>query len=208
MGRIKYFVEKHPKLFEYLKSEEIHPHDHFMARTFLKLVPESVSPNQVTAFRIVMTPIVFLLVLSVQYKLGVIMFILVAFTDVIDGSLSRTRSKITRFGMMFDPLADKLLIGSMVILLVFKYFNFYLGLAILGLEITFIVVSALSVKYKFKTVKMANLWGKIKMFLQVLAVSVTLLALVLDIPYLLTIASGIFGLAVGFAIISLFTYGI
>lgn len=198
---------KHPNLFEYLKADEIHPHDHFMARTFLRLFPKKVTPNEITMFRIIATPVVFYLVLKGYYIWGIISFLLVAFTDAIDGSMARTQHRVTRFGMMFDPMADKLLIGSMVLILVFKYFNFWLGLSILCLEIAFIL-SALISTYKFKNVLMANLWGKIKMILQVLAVFATLLALLLEMPYLLTIASWIFGLAVGFAVVSLFAHGI
>lgn len=207
MTRIKYFIEKHPDLFNYLPADEVHPHDLWLSRTFLKFFPKSITPNRVTAFRVLATPIVFLIILYGHYKIGVLVFVLVAFTDAIDGSLARTRNQITRFGMMFDPLADKLLIGSMVLLLVFKYFNFWLGLVILGLEITFIV-GALLAQYRFKTVRMANLWGKTKMILQVLAVCLTLIALVWEIPYLLTVAAWVFGLAIGFAVVSLFSQGI
>ncbi len=207
MGRIKYFVEKHPDLFNYLRADEVHPHDHLLDRIILKFLPKSVTPNRVTAFRVFATPIVFLTILYGHYKLGVLAFVLVAFTDAIDGSLARIRNQITKFGMMFDPLADKLLIGSMVLLLVFKHFNFWLGFAILGLEIIFIITAFFS-SYKFKSVKKANAWGKIKMVLQVFAVCLTLLALVWEIPYLLTIAAWVFGLAIGFAVISLFSQGI
>ena len=208
MGRIKYFVRKHPDLFDYLPADEVHPHDYWLARTFLKLLPKNIfTPNRVTAFRVLTTPIVFLTILYGHYKIGVLCFVLVAFTDAIDGSMARTRNQITRFGMMFDPLADKLLIGSMVLILVFKYFNFWLGFVILGLEIVFII-TALIASHKFKKVKMANSWGKIKMILQVFAVCLTLLALVWQIPYLLTVAAWIFGLAIGVAIVSLFARGI
>ena len=207
MGRIKYFVKKHPDLFNYLPAEEVHLHDRWMNSFFLRFFPASVTPNRVTAFRVLATPIVFLLILYGYYKLGALCFVLVAFTDAIDGSMARIRNQITKFGMLFDPLADKLLIGSMVLLLVFKYFNFWLGFVILGLEIIFIL-SALVAKYKFKTVKMANLWGKLKMILQVLAVCLTLFALVWEIPYLLTVAAWVFGLAIGFAVLSLFSQGI
>ena len=84
---------------------------------------------------------------------------------------------------------------------------FRLHFAILGLEIALILI-ALVAKYKFKTVRMANLWGKAKMILQVLAVCLTLFALVWEVPYLLTVAAWIFGLAVGFAVVSLFAQGI
>ncbi len=207
MDRIKYFVKKHPKLFTYIHPDHLHHHDHLMDIVFLRFVPDYITPNRVTAFRVLTTPIVFLLILFGFYKIGVVCFLLVAFTDVIDGSLARTRNKITKFGMMFDPLADKFLIGSMVLLLVFRYFNVWLGVAILGLEIIFIVTALVS-SYKFKTVKMANLWGKTKMLLQVVAVFFTLIALLLEMPYFLTIAAWIFGLAIGFAIVSLFSHGI
>lgn len=208
MGRIKYFVEKHPDLFEYLPASNIHPHDRLMERWILRFFPAKYfTPNRITMFRIIMTPVVFFLILYVKYELGVALFLLTAFTDAIDGSMARTRNQVTRFGMMFDPLADKLLISSMVLLLVFRYFNPWLGIAILEIEIAFIAAAAIA-KIKFKTVKMANLWGKIKMLLQVLAVFVTLLALLLNYPILLDLATWLFGLAIGFAVLSLFTHGI
>jgi phosphatidylglycerophosphate synthase len=121
--------------------------------------------------------------------------------------LARTRGKITNFGILFDPLADKLLIGSMVLLVVFQNFSFYLGITVLALEIIFIL-SAFVAKYKFKTVKAANVWGKIKMILQVFAVFLTLAGLLLHFQYFFTLAAWLFGLAIGFAIVSLFAHGV
>lgn len=194
-------------MFEYLPSKEIHPHDHFLARTVIRFFPTWFTPNGISIFRIVATPFVFFTILYGNYKVGILAFVLVAFTDAIDGSMARTQSKITQFGMLIDPLADKLLIGSMVILVVFNNFHYLLGVAILGLEIIFIATAVIA-KVRFKTVHMANRWGKIKMIAQVTAVCLTLMALLLNFPFLLTIAAGIFGLAIGFAIVSLFSHGI
>ncbi|HYE59695.1 MAG TPA: CDP-alcohol phosphatidyltransferase family protein [Candidatus Kapabacteria bacterium] len=207
MRRINYFVQNHPDLFTYLPADHVHPHDHFIARTFLRFLPDSVTPNRITMFRILMTPFVFALIMTGHYKIGMVAFLLVAFTDALDGSLARTKNMITRFGILFDPLADKFLIGSMVLLLVFQYFPVWLGFTILGLEIIFILSAYIS-NVRFKTVRMANVWGKIKMVLQVLAVFSTLGALVFNFPLLLTVATGLFGLAIGFAIVSLFAHGI
>lgn len=206
MNIISRFATRHPDLFIPMKADAVHPHDHFIDWLVLRFLPQGVTPNQVTALRVAFTPLVFLLIISEQYLFGTILFVLVAFTDAMDGSLARTRHHITRFGILFDPLADKLLIGSLVLVLVFRYFPVWLGVAILGLEIVFIL-SALIAKFKFKSIRMANVWGKIKMILQVVAVFVTLLALLLGFPYLFTVAAWLFGLAIGFAIVSLFSHG-
>ncbi len=207
MFSVKAFKSRHPDLFRYQKAEHVFVHDKILAKTILRFFPVSITPNRVTMFRILATPLVVFLTLYGHYFSGVIAFVLVAFTDAIDGSLARTRNQITRFGMLFDPLADKLLIGIMVLILVFQNFHYLLGVALLGIEIVFMLI-ALVAKARFNTVRAANVWGKIKMILQVVAVFVTLLALLFSTPYLLSIAAGIFGLAIGFAIISLFAHGI
>ncbi|PIR76021.1 MAG: CDP-diacylglycerol--glycerol-3-phosphate 3-phosphatidyltransferase [Candidatus Magasanikbacteria bacterium CG10_big_fil_rev_8_21_14_0_10_42_10] len=196
-----------PALFAYQVAQYVHPHDRFLAWTILRWLPAWVTPNTLTVLRIVLTPIVFWLLASHSYTFGVLLFLFASFTDALDGSLARTQDKITNFGILADPLADKLLVGSAVILLVFQNFNIWLGVVILGLEILFIL-SALTLRIRFKTVRMANLWGKVKMVSQVIAVSLTLFALLLDFPFLLTLAAGVFGLAIGFAVLSLFTHGV
>jgi CDP-diacylglycerol--glycerol-3-phosphate 3-phosphatidyltransferase len=193
---MKQFINKakasEPTLFAYQGADHVHPHDRFLAWTVLRWLPAWVTPNVLTVIRVLLTPFV-IWMLSAH--------------DALDGSLARTQNKITNFGILADPLADKLLVGSAVILLVFQNFNVWLGITILGLEILF-MLSAIVLKVKFRTVRMANLWGKVKMISQVVAVSLTMLALLLDFPFLLTIASGIFGLAIGFALLSLFTHGV
>lgn len=207
MGKINSFVANHPDLFQFQTTQELHPHDEFLAKTVLRLIPRSITPNQITTARVLLTPVVFLLILFGYYQTGVFLFIATAFTDAMDGSMARTRNQITKFGMLYDPLADKLLIGSMILLLVFQHFSFWLAIALLGIEIIFIA-TALIAKVKFKTVRAANVWGKIKMISQVIAVCLTLFALVLNQPQLISVASAVFGLAIGFAVISLFSHGV
>lgn len=194
-------------LFNFLPSDKVNLHDKFLAKTFLKILPRSVTPNQITVFRLLTTPLVFWLIYKQNYVVGILAFLLVAITDALDGSLARTQNKITKFGMLFDPLADKILIGSMVVLLVFRFLNPWLGVAIIGIEIIFII-GALVGKYIFKKTPSANIWGKIKMVCQVVAIFLILLGLLLDYPLLITIASGVFGLVIGFALVSLFSFGI
>ena len=153
MARIQYFIDTHPDLFRYQKAEEIHLHDKFLDWMILRYLPDDITPNRITLFRFVCTPIVFFLIIANWYQLGIITFLLLAFTDALDGSLARTKNKITNFGKVFDPLADKFLIGSMVVILVFQYLDQYLAAAIVMVEIGIILVVSIGGGKKFKTSK-------------------------------------------------------
>ncbi|MCK4539570.1 CDP-alcohol phosphatidyltransferase family protein [Candidatus Parcubacteria bacterium] len=188
------------------KAEKIFFHDKVLAATILKLIPKRVQPNHITIFRLMATPIVIFLMISEKYYIGLWAFLLTAFTDAIDGSLARTRNQITDWGKMYDPLADKILIGSMVFIIVLRYVDFWTAIIIIGIEII-IIIAAWARKGKGQEIQ-ANIWGKIKMNLQVLGVAILLLAVVFDWASLLPLASKALYLAIAFAVVSLLTHGI
>ncbi|MBI4262156.1 CDP-alcohol phosphatidyltransferase family protein [Candidatus Uhrbacteria bacterium] len=180
--------------------------DRLLAATVLRLFPRWVRPNDVTVFRMLATPFVLWLIIVQNYVWGIPVFLLVAFTDAIDGALARTRNQITDWGKLYDPLADKLLIGSVVAVVVLQHLDLWLGIAILGIESTFIL-GAWYFKWRGMIVQ-ANVWGKIKMILEVLAVFLLLLSLMMQWPSLLPFSQATFMLAIAFALVSLVTYGI
>ena len=188
------------------KADKIFFHDKVLAATILKLIPARVLPNHITIFRFVSTPIVIFLMISEKYYIGLWAFLLTAFTDAIDGSLARTRNQITDWGKIYDPLADKILIGSMVFVIVLRYIDFWTAIIIISIEIIFII-AACARKRSGREVH-ANIWGKIKMILQVAGVAILLLAVVFDWANLLPLASKTLYLAIAFAIVSLLTHGI
>lgn len=77
--------------------------------------------NKLTVLRIVMIP-VFLLFLYLPVPYGsfwaALVFTLASVTDILDGYVARREKKITAFGKAFDPIADKLLVLSALIVLV------------------------------------------------------------------------------------------
>jgi CDP-diacylglycerol---glycerol-3-phosphate 3-phosphatidyltransferase len=182
------------------------PHDYLMRYTVLYLVPNFVTPNMVTMFRIVCTPVVLWFLYVEQYAIGVPLFMFVAFTDALDGSLARVRKQITDWGTFYDPFADKVLIGSVVLLVVVKHVNILFGLTIVFVE-ALITLGGVLRKRNGKMVG-ANVFGKTKMFLQVLGVSFLLFALWAGYSLFIPISIGTLSLAVVFAVISLFTYGL
>ncbi len=180
--------------------------DKILVKTICRLFPYSVTPNHVTIFRFLATPFVAILMFYHHYAIGLIAFLLVALTDAIDGALARSRNQITAWGKTYDPLADKLLIGSMVFIIVLRYIGFWTSLIVIAVEFFLIFTAWLRMRNGEKIE--ANVWGKIKMCLQVLGVTILLLSIIFNLAGLLPFASGAIYLAIAFAIISLFTYGI
>jgi len=190
----------------YQKSEVVHWHDKVLSATILKFFPKFVKPNHLTMFRFLTTPLVVVLMMTESYQIGLWTFLFVAFTDALDGSMARTRNQITNWGKIYDPLADKLLIGSMIFTIVLRYVDFWAAMIIIVLEII-LVVSAWWQKHNNRVIQ-ANVWGKIKMILQVVGTAFLLLAIVFNLEALLPFGQGAFYLAIAFAMVSLLTYGI
>lgn len=172
----------------------------------MHIVPKWLHPNHLTIARFVLTPFVIFLVVQQYYGLAIPAFLIVAFTDTLDGSLARIRNQITPWGTVYDPVADKLLVGSMVVVLVIQHLGFYLGVAIIIIELVFIALGWWWLSSG--TVVAANKWGKIKMFLQVVGVCMLLVGLATGFEGLFDISAKTFYLAIFFAIISLFASGV
>ena len=184
---------------------KLYPHDHILRYTLLPLIPKFVTPNSLTIFRFCGTPVVIFLLLRGFYGWGFAAFILLALTDALDGSLARVRGQITRWGTIYDPIADKLLIGSVILFIVIQHINPIFGLVVIGLEA--LIIAGAYWQHRHGRFASANIFGKTKMFLQVLGVALTLLAVWLGYDLFIPFSVGALSLAMLFAVISLFTYG-
>ena len=185
---------------------KIYPHDRLLDRTVLWLIPPAVTPNQITIFRILLTPVVLVLLWRQDYILGILLFLFVAFTDAVDGSLARTRDQVTSWGMIWDPVADKLLIGSVVALLLFRAFPEELIVVIFGLEAAFLVGGYY--RKRQGLIVSANWFGKFKMICQVLGVTLFLAFLKTGFAPLAALSYGVFVIAALLALGSLFKHGL
>jgi CDP-diacylglycerol---glycerol-3-phosphate 3-phosphatidyltransferase len=120
--------------------------------------------------------------------------------------MARTKNQVTEWGKIYDPLADKILIGSMVFIIVLRYIDIFASAIIIFLEVVFIFLAWRRLK-KGGHVQ-ANIWGKIKMILQVSGVIFLLLSIVFNVADLLPLVSGTFYLAIAFAVMSLVTHSL
>ena len=77
-------------------------------------------PNKITLTRILMIPIfvlIFFLDIPFAYGIAGIIFAVAAFTDFIDGKIARSRGLVTNLGKFLDPIADKVLVSTAMILM-------------------------------------------------------------------------------------------
>lgn len=103
-------------------------------------------PNRLTQLRIVLIPIfvvVFYLPFFWAHKAAAIIFALACFTDWLDGFLARRLRQISNFGAFLDPVADKLIVATSLLLLVSAKDVHYLTLPAIVIVGREIVISAL-----------------------------------------------------------------
>jgi CDP-diacylglycerol--glycerol-3-phosphate 3-phosphatidyltransferase len=186
--------------------KKLFPHDYLLKYTIVPLIPSFITPNAVTIFRLVCTPVALWFLYIENYAVGVPFFVFLAFTDALDGTLARLRNKITAWGTFYDPVADKLLIGSVVLLVVAKYVGLLFGLTIIGIEVA-IILGAHHRRRKGKF-HGANVFGKTKMFLQVAGVTLLLISIWSGWEVIVPYSVATLSLAIVFAVISLLTYGL
>ncbi|MCC7004784.1 CDP-alcohol phosphatidyltransferase family protein [Candidatus Nomurabacteria bacterium] len=198
------------KIKSFLKRDLKRPNlsDKILDKTILWMLPRWVTPNQLTILRFVLIPFTFYLLYSEHYLAGFIFFAIAAITDALDGALAWTRNMVTEWGQTYDPVADKLLIGSVAVLVVTEYISVYMTIAILAIE-GLILANAF---YKFYVEKLkrsevkAKLPGKIKMFCQSVGIILLLINIFYPFDTLVDVASIFLIVSIFFGMISLSVY--
>lgn len=108
--------------------------------------------------------------------IAVAVFAVAIYTDKLDGDLARSRGLVTDFGKIADPIADKLLIGSALILLaLLGELWWWVAIVILARELGITLLRFIVIRYG---VIPASRGGKLKTVVQTLAIFLYLLPLV------------------------------
>ena len=137
-------------------------------------------PNSLTILRIFFVPLLVVVLLTrqpnwdfwglpIHFEVwGVLILLVAAATDAVDGYIARKRREVTTLGILLDPIADKLLISAAFISLVqMNLVPAWMVVIIIGRE--FIVVGLREIASVEGLVIAASALGKTKMVLQVLA---------------------------------------
>ncbi len=136
--------------------------------------------NKLTILRILLVPIMVVIpffhiqgnIYGIPIEFLVInsIFILAALTDKLDGYIARSRNQITTFGKFLDPIADKIVVVTAMIMLVeFGHLPAWIPIIVIFRE--FIVSGyRLVAVQKDGNVIAANFWGKLKTVTQMIAI--------------------------------------
>ena len=142
-----------------------HYRDEFLFIFIKPCWPRKISPNQVTYLRVAVGMALFILLFffGIENKLLILsLFSLGAITDLFDGSVARGLNKVTEFGAMLDPVADRILILPIAFYSLLGSHKWLLLFLVL-IEVIGAIISIFH-KSKESDVK-ANIFGKVKMVL-------------------------------------------
>ncbi len=141
-------------------------------------------PNYITLGRIIIVPLLVVVLLTPLaerwfgingYALAIIIFIIAALSDIVDGHLARRRGQVSTLGKFLDPIADKLLISAALIVLVEKHLAPSWAVVVI-ISREFIITGLRSVAASEGIIMQAQSMGKLKMWSQCIAVVALLVA--------------------------------
>ena len=134
-------------------------------------------PNMITMGRVVAIPLLVVLLYfdnPFWSTVSAIVFALVGLSDCLDGWLARRLDQVTVLGQYLDPLADKLLVSSMLVMLVcLNRLPAWMAIIIICREICITGLRAMSAENGFRVP--SDAWGKIKTMLQLIALGMLIL---------------------------------
>jgi CDP-diacylglycerol---glycerol-3-phosphate 3-phosphatidyltransferase len=137
-------------------------------------------PNGLTGLRMVLVPVFAWVLLSHPHDnswrwMAALIFVFASITDIVDGKVARRYGLVTRFGKLWDPIADKALTGmALVGLSIVGELAWWITIVILVREWGITLLRFLVLKYG---VMAANRGGKLKTVTQSIAIVMYLLPL-------------------------------
>ena len=136
-------------------------------------------PNKLTVFRMILVPIFIVIgylgILGVM-DLGIafivmdVIFIIASLTDKLDGTIARKKNLVTNFGKFLDPIADKILVISALVMLVeFGKLPAWIPIIVIVREFLVSGYRLIAVEKGGKVIS-ASIWGKLKTVTQMIAI--------------------------------------
>ncbi len=140
-------------------------------------------PNLLTTVRFALAIAVIALIPAKAYTAALIVFIVAASTDWMDGYWARKYGQVTKLGRIFDPFVDKIIIcGSFIALVALPESGIAAWMAVIVVGRELLVTSLRGIIEGAGGDFSATFWGKWKMVVQCFAVGFSLLGMALAPP--------------------------
>lgn len=170
-----------------------------------RLNPFRTAPNLLTLARICLAPFLVAAILDNHYVLSFWLFVAAGLTDALDGMLARVLKQRTMLGEYLDPVADKLLLSTLFLVLTHQgLIPIRVTVLVFGRDVGILLVAALLYAAAGRREFKPSIFGKANTLVQVSAVAAVLLHQViaahwivdvrmvaLDATMVLTVASGL-----------------
>ena len=134
------------------------------------------APNLLTLIRICLAPFLVAAILEGHFLLSFWLFIAAGLTDALDGALARWLKQRSTFGAYLDPVADKLLLSTLFLVLLHEgLMPVTVTVLVFGRDVGILLVSALLYAAVGRREFHPSIWGKANTLAQIAAVSAVLL---------------------------------
>jgi cardiolipin synthase len=162
------------------------------------------APNLLTLLRLVFIPFAVIAVLGGHYAWALGIFIVAGISDGLDGLLARLMEQKTVLGQYLDPIADKLLLSTMFVVLSFVH-EIPLGVTVLVFSRDIIIVIICSLLYATGAMRVfqPSIFGKANTLAQIITVPMVMLHKVFPATHWIALGRQLgFNLTVALTIIS------
>jgi len=137
------------------------------------------APNQLTLLRMIFLPFIVINLVKNDYKWALGLFVLAGLSDALDGLLARKLHQQTLLGQYLDPIADKLLMSTMFLVLSIEHLiPWKYTVVVFSRDISILLVSGVLFMIAGLRDFRPSIFGKANTFAQVAAVFFVLLFLV------------------------------
>jgi cardiolipin synthase len=141
-----------------------------------RLNPFRAAPNLLSLMRICLAPFLVAAILDGHYKLSFGLFVAAGLTDALDGTLARMLKQRTMLGQYLDPVADKLLLSTLFLVLTHQdLIPMRVTVMVFGRDVGILLVSAILYAAVGRRDFTPSIFGKANTAAQVGAVAAVLL---------------------------------
>src|SRR3981081_4511861 len=166
-------------------------------------------PNQLTFLRLGFLPFFIISIHYRRYGVALAVLIIAALTDGLDGLLARSLNQKTALGAYLDPIADKLLLSSSVVVLALnRKISWWLATLVLSRDILLLTSAAVILVVVGYRPFPPSVFGKLTTMLQILLVFAVVLLAVTEWPWLQFVRMILGYLVAGFTVFSGFHYSV